>query len=114
MLFLAMLTLLSVLFLLGKGFRPSSMLFFVLYHYFFALNMHRVHIQVSDDVLLHSCFEKALLNDGIRQKTTLHLFSVTNVKCKRPTKVFISKTPDAVFKVPSVTTSQYDNHFLFF
>ena len=53
-----MLTLLSELFLLGKGFRPISMLIFVFYH-FFALNIHRDHIQVSVGVLLHPCFKKA-------------------------------------------------------
>ena len=56
----AMLTLLSVLFLLGKEFHSISMLFFVFYHFFFALNIQRVHKQVSDDVLLHPCFKKAL------------------------------------------------------
>ena len=55
-----MLTLLSVLLLLGKGFRPISMLIFVFYHYFFALNIHRDHIQVSVGVLLHPCLKRAL------------------------------------------------------
>ena len=55
-----MLTLLSVLFLLGQGFRPIGMLIFVVYQYYFALNIHRVHIQVSGDVLLHPCFKKAV------------------------------------------------------
>ena len=43
-----MLTLLSVLFLLAKGFCPISML------NMFALNVHRVQVQVSVDVLLHT------------------------------------------------------------
>ena len=47
-----MLTLLSVLFLLGKGLRPKGMLIFVFYHCFFALNIHRVHMQVCVDDLL--------------------------------------------------------------
>ena len=55
-----MLTLLVVLFLLGKGFRPISILVFVFYHYSFALDIHRVQIQVSGDVLLHPCFKKVL------------------------------------------------------
>ena len=55
-----MLTLLSVLLLLGKGFRPISMLIFVFYHYLFALDNHRDHIQVSFGVLLHPCLKKAL------------------------------------------------------
>ena len=59
-----MLTLLSVLFLLGKGFRPINMRIFAFYHYVFALNIHRVHIHVSDDVLFHPCFKKRFLNDG--------------------------------------------------
>ena len=54
-----MLKLLSVLFLLGKGFRPISMLIFVFYHYFFALYFYSAHIKVSDDVLLHPCFKRA-------------------------------------------------------
>ena len=53
-----MLTLLSVLLLLGKGFRPISMLIFVFY--LFALDIHRDHIQVSFGVLLHPCLKKAL------------------------------------------------------
>ena len=60
-LFLAMLTLLSVLFLLAKGFRQINMPIFVFYH-IFALNIYRVYIQVSVDVLLRTCFKKALLN----------------------------------------------------
>ena len=62
-LFLAMLTLLSVLLLLGKGFRPISMLI-LSYHIVslvFALNIRRDHIQVSVGVLLHPCLKKALL-----------------------------------------------------
>ena len=59
-LFLAMLRLLPVLLLLGKRFRPISMLVFVFYHYFFALDIQRDHIQVSFDVLLHPCLKKAL------------------------------------------------------
>ena len=58
--FLAILTLLSVLLLLGKGFRHISMLIFVFYHYCFALNSHRYHIQVSVGVLLHPRLKKAL------------------------------------------------------
>ena len=55
-----MLTLLSVLLLLGKGFRPISMLIFVFCHYLFALNNHRDHIQVSVGVLLHPYLKKTL------------------------------------------------------
>ena len=54
-----MLTLLSVLFLFGKVFRQIGMLFCIL-SLCFALIIHRVHIQVSDDVLLHPCIEKTL------------------------------------------------------
>ena len=46
-LFLATLTSLGVLFLLANGFRPISNLMF-----FFALNIQRVHIQVTVGVLL--------------------------------------------------------------
>ena len=53
-----MLTLLSVLFLLGKGFRPISMLIFCLLSFFVALNIHRDHIEVSVGVLLHPCLKK--------------------------------------------------------
>ena len=49
-----MLTLLRALLLLGKGFRPISLLIFVFF-IFFALITHRVPIQVSVDVLLHPC-----------------------------------------------------------
>ena len=52
-LFLAMLTLLSVLFSVGTG-----ILIFVLV--FFALSIQRVHIKVFDDILLHQSFKKAL------------------------------------------------------
>ena len=60
LLFLAMLTLLSVLLLLKKGFSPISMLIFVFYHYCFALNINRDHIQVSLGVLVNLCLKKAL------------------------------------------------------
>ena len=53
-----MMTLLSVLFLLEKGFHPIRMLFFVFYYNVFALNIHILHIQVSDDVLLHPMLQK--------------------------------------------------------
>ena len=44
---------------IGKGILPKKHANICLYLYFFALNIHRVHIQVSVDVLLHSCSEKA-------------------------------------------------------
>ena len=62
-----MLTLLSVLFLLAKGSHPITRSFFS-FIIIFALNIHRVHIQVSVDVLLHICFEKHFLNDGWRKE----------------------------------------------
>ena len=54
-----MLTLLSLLLLLGKGFRPISMLSFVFYHFFFffALIIHRDHIQVSIWCFITPMFE---------------------------------------------------------
>ena len=58
-LFFVMLTLLNVLFILRKGFCPKSMLIYV-FIIFFTLNNHRVHVQVSVNDLLHSCFEKTL------------------------------------------------------
>ena len=59
-LFLAMLTLLSLSLLLGKGFRRIGIPIFVFYHYFLALNIHRDHIQVSVGVLLQPCLKMAL------------------------------------------------------
>ena len=76
-----MLTLLSVLYLLGKGFHPISMLF-LSFIIIFALNIHIVNIQVSVDVLLQPCFKNALFKRWLKEKSTLHLFSVTNVKSK--------------------------------
>ena len=49
---------------IGKGITPNKHANFCLLSLFFALSIHRVHIQVSDDVLLHPCFKKAFLNDG--------------------------------------------------
>ena len=49
---------------IGKGIPPNKHANFCLYHYSFALNLHRVRIQVSDDVLLHPCFKRHFLNDG--------------------------------------------------
>ena len=49
---------------LGKGIPPNKHAHFCLLSLIFALNIHRVHIQVSDDVLIHPCFKKAFLNDG--------------------------------------------------
>ena len=45
---------------IGKGIPPKKHAIICLLSLFCALNMHRVHIQVSVDVLLHSCFKKAL------------------------------------------------------
>ena len=45
---------------IGKGIPPISMLIFVFYHYFLALNIHRDHIQVSVGVLLQPCLKRAL------------------------------------------------------
>ena len=49
---------------IGKGIPPNKHANFCLYHFYFALNLRRVCIQVSDDVLLHSCFKRHFLNDG--------------------------------------------------
>ena len=43
-----------------KGIPPNRHAFFCILSLCFALNIHRVHIQVSDDVLLHPCIEKKL------------------------------------------------------
>ena len=43
-----------------KEIPPNKHANFCLLLLFFALNIHIVHIQVSDDVLLHPCFKKAL------------------------------------------------------
>ena len=48
---------------IGKQIPPNKHAHNVFYYYF-ALNIHIVHIQVSDDVLLQPCFKRALLNDG--------------------------------------------------
>ena len=48
----------------GKGIPPNKHVIFCLLSLLFALIIHRVHIQVSVDVLLHPCFEKAFLNYG--------------------------------------------------
>ena len=45
---------------IGKGIPPNKHAIFCLLSFFFALNVHRVHIHVSHDVLLHSCFKKAI------------------------------------------------------
>ena len=49
----------SIIFL-EKGILPKKHANICLLSLYFALNIHRVHIQVSVDVLLHSCFENAL------------------------------------------------------
>ena len=46
---------------IGNGILINKHANFCLYHYYFALDLRRVRIQVSDDVLLHPCFKKALL-----------------------------------------------------
>ena len=46
---------------IGKGSPPNKHANFCLLTLFFALILHRVHIQISVDVLLHPCFEKALI-----------------------------------------------------
>ena len=70
-----MLTLLSVLFLMAKGFCPIGMLIFS-FIIIFALNIHRVHIQVSVDVLLHytHVLKKHFLNGGLRRKKLAYIF----------------------------------------
>ena len=45
---------------IGKGIPPKKHAYDCLLSLYFALNIHRVHIQVSIDVSLHQCFEKAL------------------------------------------------------
>ena len=45
---------------IGKEIRPKKHANICFLSLFFALNIHRVHIQVFVNVLLHSCFEKAL------------------------------------------------------
>ena len=67
-----MLTLLNVLFLLGKGFRPISMLIVVFYLFFFALNIHRDHIQVSVGVLLHPYLKKAFFKEKNNNASIFH------------------------------------------
>ena len=72
---------------IGKEIPPKKHANICLLSLFFALNIYKVHIKVSVDVLLHSCFEKAFLNDGKRKKqTTLHLFSVTKRNVNNPQK----------------------------
>ena len=58
-----MLTWLSVLFC-GKGIPSIKHANICFISLFFALNIHRVHIKVSDDVLLHPCFKWHFLIDG--------------------------------------------------
>ena len=45
---------------IGKGIPPHKYANFFFYHYLFALDIHRDHIQVSFGVLLHRCLKKAL------------------------------------------------------
>ena len=45
---------------IGKGILPKKHANICFFISVFALNIHRVHIQVFVNVLLHSCFEKAL------------------------------------------------------
>ena len=49
---------------------------------FIALYINIVYIQVSVGVLLQPCFKKALYKEWFKKITTLHLFSVTDVKSK--------------------------------
>ena len=50
-------------FVIGKGIPPHKYANFCIL-LFFALNIHRDHIQVSFGVLLHPCFKRHFLNDG--------------------------------------------------
>ena len=43
---------------IGKGIPPKKHANICLFIIIFALIIHKVHTQVSVDVLLHSCFEK--------------------------------------------------------
>ena len=45
---------------IGKVILPNKHAHFCLLSLLFALNIHRVYIQVSVDILLHPCFEKTL------------------------------------------------------
>ena len=54
-----MLASLSVLLILGEG-SAKKHAHFCLLSLSFALNIHRVHIQVYVNVLLHPCFKKTL------------------------------------------------------
>ena len=45
---------------IGKGIPPNKHAIFCLLSIFLALNIHRVYIQGSVDVLLQPCFKKAL------------------------------------------------------
>ena len=73
------------------------------------LTIHRVYIQISVDVIQKSIF----LNDRYR-KTTMQLFSVTNVKCIIPIKSSNLKHQMQCFKIPCLTTRQYEHRFFFF
>ena len=55
-----MLTLSSVLLLMGKRIPPQKHAIFVFYHYLFAFNIPTDHIQVSAGVLINLCLKKAL------------------------------------------------------
>ena len=48
------------IFFISKGIPPNKHAEFCLLSLFFALNIHRVYIQFSDDALLLTCFKKAL------------------------------------------------------
>ena len=48
------------IFVIGKGIPSHKHANFVFYHYFFALNVHRDHVQVSVGILLHPCVKRAL------------------------------------------------------
>ena len=54
--------------------------YFCLLSSFLALIFEGVHIQVSGDVLFHSCFEKGTFQIMVNEKNDLASFSVTNVK----------------------------------
>ena len=69
----------------------------------FALNIHRIHLQVSVD------FEKAPL-----EKNNIAVIFHNKCEMKITYKGLQFETRIVVFKVQCLTTSQYDNYFLFF
>ena len=53
---------------IGRGILSNKRANFLSFIIIFALIIHRVHIQVSVDVLLHPCFEKALFKMMFEEK----------------------------------------------